>query len=193
MDKFYMAGTEGTGEYTVTLVTDRGRVGFREYRPGKFRVRVEPETASSAASMTADFQRGDGWKQPGDSSQNRFSLVVSGEAEMQQVVAHAVRALMRDSKTVQANGPDWALKLASDNVASEVKAQLLARAKELSVAGANSRWSLATLQAKVAAATPAETEEQERVRLVAAVKTAKLPGSNGASRWSLATLRAKVA
>lgn len=192
MDKFYMAGTEGTGKYVVTLVTDRGRVGFREFSPGRFRVRVEPETVDSAASMSADFDQTEGWKQPGSGGQNRFSLVVSGQTELEQTVEHAVKALMRDCTTVQTNGPEWARKLASANVPAEVKSQLLARAKELKVPGANSRWSLVTLQSKVAAATPAETEDEERARLVAAVKASKVPGCNGAARWSLATLRAKV-
>lgn len=71
--------------------------------------------------------------------------------------------------------------------------QLQAQARSLGIKGVNSRWSEATLRAKIDALGPAaENEQDERRRLIAALRQSKVPGANGASRWSLATLRARV-
>lgn len=71
--------------------------------------------------------------------------------------------------------------------------QLQAQARSLGIKGVNSRWSEATLRAKINALMPAaETEEDERHRLIATLRQSKVPGANGASRWSLATLRTKA-
>jgi hypothetical protein len=75
-----MAGTEGSFEYTVQSASLRGRVGQRELN-GIYRIRVEPApeaTASTIATMAEHMPRAQGWKQPGDDVQNRFSIVVSG-------------------------------------------------------------------------------------------------------------------
>lgn len=75
---FYMAGTEGTGEYQVLSVSDYGRVGTRILSDGRVRVRIEPGSAHASKRLAEMFTRDDGWKQPGDAWQDRFSKVFSG-------------------------------------------------------------------------------------------------------------------
>lgn len=74
----YMAGTEGTGKYLVTHVTNLGRFGHRDLGNGKTRLRVEP-TKEGLPLFAQHLTRTDGWKLPGDSGQNRFSKVVSSD------------------------------------------------------------------------------------------------------------------
>ena len=74
--KFTMAGTEGTGEYVGVADTARGTVAVRQYRPGSFRIRVEPKSVKAAAVIGRKLTRKNGWKQPGDGGQNRFSKVM---------------------------------------------------------------------------------------------------------------------
>ncbi len=77
-NKFYMAGTEGTGTYRVPLVAPWvGRVGFR--RLGDYtRIRVEPYNKWGRMVLARFLTRETGWKQPGDGRQDRFSIVVYG-------------------------------------------------------------------------------------------------------------------
>lgn len=113
--KFYMGGTEGTGEYVVPVVSNRAAVGFRALSGGSYRVRIEPRSASSAKTLAANFPADSGWKQPGDSDQNRFSLVVHGEEALKETIAAAARAVTRFARTVEVNSeaPDWAAALAT--------------------------------------------------------------------------------
>ncbi len=110
---FFMAGTEGTGLYMVPVVTNRAKVGFREYRPGCFRVRVEPLTGSSCATLAPDFPKtlpGErGWKQVGDNNQERFSIEVVGQDKMRETVAIAVKAVSRFARSILINpdAPEW--------------------------------------------------------------------------------------
>ncbi len=80
---FYMAGTEGTGQYVVILATQFARVGIREYPKlgsGKFRVRIEPSRSGSPGLcrpllpvLNCFFPTSAGWKQPGQGGQWRYS------------------------------------------------------------------------------------------------------------------------
>jgi len=72
--KFYMAGTDGTGEYAVVAVSVLGRIGYRRLDDGSTRVRVEPFNEDSAAAMATALS---GWKQP-DKNQFRFSMAATG-------------------------------------------------------------------------------------------------------------------
>ena len=67
LKSFFMAGTEGTGEYVVIANSDFGRVGVRHLSNDRVRVRVEPKTEVGASELAAVC--GDGWKQPGDGGQ----------------------------------------------------------------------------------------------------------------------------
>jgi len=75
-DPWFMAGTEKTGEYLVVLCGKYGRLGVRELPEG-WRVRIEPSNQKSAEKLHAFFSEEEGWKQPGDTGQFRFSAVFS--------------------------------------------------------------------------------------------------------------------
>ena len=71
---WYMAGTESTGKYLVLCKSDRGRIGVRDLGNNRFRVRVEP-----APGMSLPLSRNDGWKQPGNGGQQRYSTMAAKE------------------------------------------------------------------------------------------------------------------
>jgi hypothetical protein len=74
-----MSGTESTDGYVVLGRTSAGdRVGIRPLGDGSVRIRVEPSEAN-VGHLSAGLIREEGWKQPGDNDQNRFSLVLDGE------------------------------------------------------------------------------------------------------------------
>ncbi len=113
---FFMAGTEGTGEYKVAVVTNRAKVGYRDLGQGRYRLRVEPTNPSANETLAGAFPL-EGWKQPGDSGQNRFSTVIySGETELEQVLTAAVKAVVRFARAVRVNpdAPAYVKAVASD-------------------------------------------------------------------------------
>jgi hypothetical protein len=69
----YMGGTEGTGKYYVLAETPLGRIGVRDLGDS-VRIRVEP-SAEGRKSLTSSLLSDNGWKQPGDNGQDRFSTV----------------------------------------------------------------------------------------------------------------------
>lgn len=74
-----MAGTERTYEYKVVARSSRGTLGVRDL--GDFnRIRLEP-TKKAPKEMGGHMPSSLDWKQPGDSGENRFSLVVPKQAE----------------------------------------------------------------------------------------------------------------
>ncbi len=109
---FYMAGTDGTGEYGVLGRTGRGRVGVRDIGNGHFRIRVEPFSARFVPKMAEVLSVVTGWKQPGEGGQNRFSKVVSS-AELKMEVKFACSALGFGTLVSKKNSevPTWAKKL----------------------------------------------------------------------------------
>jgi hypothetical protein len=87
-----MSGTEGTNEYTVLGRTPAGdRVGIRQLSDGSVRIRVEPSVAN-VGHLCAGLTREEGWKQPDDNGQNRFSLVLYGESGIK-AVEHVLQLL----------------------------------------------------------------------------------------------------
>lgn len=77
-----MAGTEKSYEYTVLARTGRGKVGVRVLPGGTVRIRVEPFGERFVAKMKEYMSRSDGWKQPGDNDQFRFSFIApAGKAK----------------------------------------------------------------------------------------------------------------
>ena len=94
MDMFYMGGTERTGEYSVRVITPRGRLGVRELSNGSARIRVEPiGDQDFDDGVKAYLTSEGGWKQPGDDEQNRFSRTVSQE-EVEKMVLLGIIALI---------------------------------------------------------------------------------------------------
>ncbi len=90
-DCWYMAGTEGTGDYEVVVLTGLGRLGYRALDHGSFRIRVEP-TDLGRASLSGFLTPTRGWKQPSPGGQDRYSLVVE-EARLLATLDFAIRAL----------------------------------------------------------------------------------------------------
>lgn len=122
MSKFYMAGTEGTGEYIVVACTALGRVGYRELG-GETRVRVEPSDQQAAEAMAGLFA--EGWKHP-DSEQFRFSRVVCGEEAVTEAVSLGLKAIGAEvQKGVEVNpsAPDWAKALVASPVEPQTKVE----------------------------------------------------------------------
>jgi len=106
-DPWYMAGTEGTGEYVVVVRTRLGRVGYRLLGGGSYRIRVEPE-APISASLARLLTPSSGWKQPGSQGQDRYSLVV-GEKLFPNALGLAIRALGPEDAGAVINpaAPEW--------------------------------------------------------------------------------------
>ena len=75
-----MSGTEKSFEYTVRGASIRGRVGVRFLSQGNVRIRLEPAPSIGATVIEKwrkSLPRQVGYKQPGDSNQPRFSIVVN--------------------------------------------------------------------------------------------------------------------
>lgn len=90
-DEWYMAGTEGTGEYHVIAKNNIGRLGIRPVG-GSVRIRIEPAGDKEIAALADSFTVEAGWKQP-DMSQQRFSRFLSKGDEATQAVVDALKVL----------------------------------------------------------------------------------------------------
>ncbi len=90
---WHMSGTEGTGQYFVVLRSSLGRLGFRRL-VGSYRLRIEPEQRTNDVLLAKLFSKSFGWKQPGDPSQRRYSIVTP-ENEFPELLCSAIRALCR--------------------------------------------------------------------------------------------------
>lgn len=158
--KWFMAGTEGTGEYVVAVAGNGGRIGYRHI-DGGWRVRVEPANDIARKMLRTLLVPAD-WKQPGDQGQDRFSCVVRHEFDMRARVATAIAALqVHEGIEVNPAAPGWV----AEGIASTAKvvdkaiegavaqvdahALLLKEAKALRLKGANVRWSAETLRQKI--------------------------------------------
>jgi len=180
---FFMAGTEGTGEYVVVLKTSQGTVGYRaDTARGVYRVRVEPADAAAAERLAKHFPAPQ-WKQPGDGSQPRFSSTYPVDGSIESVIAAACQALEDGAEWTRVNdsAPDWARHASGSD--EQERAELTAVLRRIGVRGINRRWKTATLRAKLAA---------ERARMVKEIQRRKLPGANLASTWSTDTLFKKL-
>lgn len=120
---FYMAGTEGTGQYLVLASTARGRVGVRVLTGNvkhmshihEARVRVEPANANGAAREVGKLLIPRlSWKQPND-KQLRFSTVTPGERKLKRRLTLALKAIGTGVFIAQVNPelPNWANTLVS--------------------------------------------------------------------------------
>lgn len=105
----YMAGTEKTGEYIVLGRTGRGKVGVRDLGNETYRIRVEPFGMRFVPKMAEYMSRSDGWKQPGDDGQIRFSLLVRGQS-LKESMSTALASIGHNVLVSKTNNtlPDWA-------------------------------------------------------------------------------------
>jgi hypothetical protein len=182
-NKFYMAGTEGTGDYTVIAVTDLGRIGYRVLGSA-WRIRVEPATEKASAALKAVCAKPE-WKQPGEGGQFRFSTVQATDGDHRDALVVALTVLLFGAQTVDVN-PDlepWLTKLVAG-------CREVGREPEIAHLGTTVVASTADDGDVLAPPLP-ETADEERIRLVAEARKLGIRGAN--SRWKLETLRAKVA
>ncbi len=108
----YMAGTQGTGEYKVIGRTGRGKVGIRNLGDGSYRIRIEPFGTRFVPKMAEYLSHVDGWKQPGDGGEERFSRVV-GDGNLKEQVKTALAAIGHNVLVSKTNSdvPEWATAL----------------------------------------------------------------------------------
>lgn len=213
-EKFRMPGTQGTNTYFIPVATELGQVGIRELGGGRFRVRVEPFSRSAAETLAPAFP---GWKQPGDSGQARFSqMVYDGEAGLRKTLATALKALSPgapfelnpgnlsrakqllgdlsvEPAAVQPPGESEDQESASPIAESEPTSHGFGALPPPHVQEAMDAKGGPLTAQELANLKPAETEKQERERLIASIRERKLPGCNAAGRWSTETLRRKAA
>lgn len=146
---FNMRGTESTGTY-VGFATDRAQIGYRDIGGGSFRVRIEPNDADAAADLEDYFPRADGWKQPGEDNQNRFSKVIGADA------LQALMTALLDNDEIggvcdisqgEYTPPSWMFQAAN----TDEIGQFVNKVRALKLPGCNlaSNWSLDCLRTKV--------------------------------------------
>jgi len=190
--KKHVAGTEGTHNYVVIGESKNGLVAVRIVNAHYVRIRVEPRDEASATAMSSLLSSANGWKQPGDDGQIRFSTVTTGGAAMHGAVARAMEALaLEQAEKGPVGKEDWEGALAAIlMVGCTQREELIKRVRDNDVAGAASasRWTTTTLLAKLVADKP----KAERKALIARLRQAKVPGANLAVTWSLGTLRKKA-
>lgn len=185
---FSMAGTEGTGLYKVIANSDFGRVGVRDLGDGRTRVRVEPKNETGAAELAVICA--EGWKQPGQGGQPRYSRVVP-TADVAKVVQPILDRLAEGKLKANPALTDWdfATKTAAFN-ATMAQSTLVLQVAALGVKGSSiaDNWPCRTLRAKLAAF----SAEEIRAKLIAKVKAEGVKGANLAKAWSTDVLWHKV-
>lgn len=109
--KWFMAGTENTGQYVVVARSKLGRVGFRV--TGSYvRVRIEPTEQNAPGPLATEFNALNGWKLPRIGGQWRFSKVFNDPEEAIAAIELAIKALERGGKVERQPGTrSWRLAL----------------------------------------------------------------------------------
>ncbi len=205
-EPFKMAGTEKTNAFVVVLFSVLGRLGYREYCPGEYRIRVEPFNPA-ASSRLAQALNSPKWKQPGG-GENRFSQTTDSEG-LTAALTTAIEALFQDGRdcvvTREAACPNWvkALRLPPMADPTVVEDHYQAVFDEPVLSGKFPFNASGLLTGTTGEPFPpnasglltdaVESEADEKARLVKTLQDRKVPGCNAASRWSLATLRSKEA
>lgn len=194
--KLHVSGTEGTHNYVVIAASPLGFIAVRLLNSDSYRVRVEPDSPEGANTIAKSLSRSNGWKQPGDSAQNRFSIVVSA-SNLHDTIAKAVDALSTGSSGDDWKSEDtsWSAALAAVAMAGSTDREvLLERLRQTKTPGVNSasNWTTTTLLAKLVAIDYEAANRGEAVALLTKVKASGLPGANLASQWSIETLRKKA-
>ena len=195
--KRHVPGTEGTHNYAIIAANPLGFVAVRLLTSDCFRVRVEPASPEAARTIGQYLSRSVGWKQPGDSNQDRFSIVTSA-SQLHHFVGKAVSALNsndNDDDDSKKADSDWVGALAAVTmVGSTDRNVLIERLRRAKVGGVNSasNWTTTTLVAKFIAIAYESYADGEHGALAAKVKASGIPGANLACRWSTETLRKKA-
>ena len=99
----FMKGTERTGKFTVVAASEVARVGFREYEPGSFRIRVEPSSLGLPIDDSTMSPAND-WKQPGQDDQPRYSICTDADG-LNHLIGVGLQAVLGNAEQWQIN-PD---------------------------------------------------------------------------------------
>lgn len=94
--KWYMAGTDGSGQYVVVAEGERGRVGYREIQPGIYRIRFEPRMDAESAELELIKATLSDWCPPqsGPSGDTfRFSILGKGKNALRYGISLGIQAL----------------------------------------------------------------------------------------------------
>jgi len=126
--KFYMAGTDKTGEYVVVAVNSAGKLGYRDLGCD-FRTRFEPSEATQSA-VAEVLTKHTGWKQPDDDGGLRFSRLAEGDkANLLDALRTCLHLMEQHGDSLDINGeaPDWAKKIcgAPSSSRADIIAQVL--------------------------------------------------------------------
>lgn len=100
-DRWYMAGTDYTGEYRVIAMNDAGKIGVRPLG-NHVRIRIEPCSPEAAQALAGTFSLEQGWKQP-DMLNPRFSLFTTRGEDAVKTVEDALRALAKTGGKLERN------------------------------------------------------------------------------------------
>jgi len=91
--KFFMAGTDGSGQYVVIALGERGRVGARRLGDDKYRIRIEPvEFDGDLHEEIEEHLKGD-WSHPEDSDHHRFSICSENKVQTLAFISMALKAI----------------------------------------------------------------------------------------------------
>jgi hypothetical protein len=93
-NRWHMNGSEMTGAYRVPVIGTYGRLGVRDLENGTVRIRIEPTNEEAARTLATHFPASNGWRQPGEQLQSRFSKVFrKDDPELSKTIRSAVKAL----------------------------------------------------------------------------------------------------
>jgi hypothetical protein len=110
--KWYMGGTDGSGEYMVVAEGEFGRVGYREVKPKIYRVRFEPNT-DETSTMEQIQKVLHNWCPPQSSIGGdtfRFSVLANGIDSLRMGLDQAIKA-MGSFGSFNPAAPEFARKL----------------------------------------------------------------------------------
>lgn len=102
---WFMAGTEGTGQYAVLAQSSFGTIGVRPLGGG-VRIRIEPSDPAHAERLAEHLTRQAGWKQPGDDRQNRFSIVAQENSDQAREALQLAYGLVKRGRPLTYNPAD---------------------------------------------------------------------------------------
>jgi len=103
--KFFMGGTDGSGEYVVIALGERGRVGVRRLADTKYRIRLEPvDFDGDLHEEIADYLEGE-WNRPEDSDHHRFSICSENKEQTLAFLSMALKGI-GDIEEVNPEAPE---------------------------------------------------------------------------------------
>jgi len=102
--EWYMAGTEGTGDYKVIAMNSAGKLGIRPLEGGSVRIRIE-FTDEGRSKLEKSFVLEEGWKQP-SFTQQRFSKVLPNGTETVQAIVAALKVLEKAGDKLKRNSAE---------------------------------------------------------------------------------------